>query len=344
MKFKNIKEYNQSIFFVQCGSKCKLSPYYFVEELIEYNILSKKKYVLFTAESILDYCIYNSNMAICFRNQNNTFLYWDNGLDKPKNVNLNHNGINFSRFDFLITKNKLYLVLYCKRWYIYEFSNLVTIKHEWIRISNTGNRIMLADGYRTRIVDTVAVDLDYVFDKKTSHMNYIEPFIMTTYDQWVHSDYVVGFFHNNNTIIYNLKTNNSCISKSIQILYVLSDYLFVCDEYSKQMAIYDVSTLRLLCFTTCDLDILGTNNCLDILVTKNFEHYCINRNHCFEKINVGKNYVSDNRFVLGRIGTIMEIMLNIIDLPPEILCIELYRIVIDSCISSMFMKHNSSLS
>jgi len=98
--------------------------------------------------------------------------------------------------------------------------------------------------------------------------------------------------------------------------------------YDVTIEIHDTYTLILLSATTHKLHIHTTNDCLNVLITGDFQYYRIDKKYRWERAIVGENYLMDCKYELGRIKAIMVVILNI-DLPLEIICLELYQAIVD---------------
>jgi len=312
-----IKEFEYSIFFIQ-KSICN--------ELIQYNILTKKSYIHFKAKIIYNYYILYSNLIIHYQDWDyNKLLFWNNGIGNPKKYNLD---TDMNYLNLILVGKDVYLVFdsilgYTK---IYNFDGFVDTKTTYsFIISPDGKRIIYHIGVMKYVFLDIE-DLNCTFSKHLPKSNQIMLSRIGRDMKWIYSNYLIEYINGNRYCIHNLNTNKKRIFRRFyDNKYVIDNYLLISLTYGYWLRIYDVTTLKLLAKIPNSLKIMGVNNLLNILITEDFRYFRVNTEYNLEQIKIGYNYVTDDDMVPHVIRIVMDLTLILIDLPIEILCIELYQ-------------------
>jgi len=321
IKSKKFKEYQHYIYFIEVHSS--------VEKLIKYNIYSRRKHVVFQSKSICNYYVFCSDLIIDFYdNKSLRYIFWD------KHTKSKHYIINcIDTISILFIRNELYIIIIgdgTSR--VYGFNGLIKyIPDFWIHTSNDGKRIIRynpPESYAVLDVDS----LDHVFDTHFCDYTKKIPISLdwTVRMRWIQPN-LLYFMQGPCVYLYNPDTNNIYAPEYISYrhkIYVVNGNAFIVCKEECQIYVYNIDTLKLIAIVSTNLKIIGANNHFGILITEGFKYYKFNDVGCFENCNVRYNYVIDRIHVYGIVKFVMDIMLEIIDLPDEILCIELYQAMI----------------
>jgi len=309
-----IKEYDDSIYFIKMGQKY---------QLIKLNICTKKCYVLFQACSIIDYYCGNSDLVIYFVNKYKRHcLFWDNKINIPKQIVLNgHHYV-----DHLIVNNQLYIIVRSlTSTHIYDFNGIVKVcPYFRLYASNDGKRIIHINSNDDNHVHNV-VDLESIF------LEGVKPLLNLSslhYLEWTHLNFLILFRTScNSKVLRNLDTNKSLkLNWNINKMFVLNNYLLVLSN--NECVIYDVGLLNLLVTINIHIEIIGTNNMMNVLISDNWKYYRIDQNYSLKKVNIGCNYHDDHEYMSNIIKILMDEIFNVIDLPIDVLSNELYQIIL----------------
>jgi len=316
----NNKESKHYVYLIRASARCNT--------LIKYNIFTKRKYVVLRTKRIYDYDVNESNLVIYFEDYSSRkFLFWNNKIHKLIPF-LNHN--NCGKVNLIYTENKQYTIVYgsCRgNLHIYDINDFIgTEQYVWIRISNDGTKVMKCDKYPDVYIHNI--------NNMSSIFSSSKPDIILghTYSEtWIYSNYLVGFEQSHNGVVCNINTNKKLILNHSLIFCIIFivDNLLIINNSSEIWSLYDIATLDFLVTISFNIKIIGTNNLLNVLIDEDFQCYKITSDLRFEKINIGLNYMIDYNYVSNQIKIIMNFMADFIELPFEILFIELYQCMIN---------------
>jgi len=332
---RQIKEYKHFMFFIESHEMS--------DKLIQYNIINKKKHIILISKFVYNYYIFQSNFIVIFMDYvEQIYLYWDicyhiSNFGNKGNESRLYLINNLCFADPLFVENELYMIFRSSSdniFNIYNYDGFVwkNESYRWGNISDDGKRIILFNKDNTiyiKYINNFKL-LFYLprFDIKLWYFDLI------SHAQWIHSNYLIGFIKEPNIEkyhIYNLNTNECLV---IDILnynfkkYIIDGYLLIINNINQQVSIYDIGTLKLLFSQNYNLDIVGVNNVLNVLITADLLCFKINDQFQFVKANIGLNYAIDCDMISMRIKYLMDIVFKLVDLPPEILNIELYQQIV----------------
>jgi len=312
-----VKEYQDSIFFIKDTNR-----------LMKYNLITKKYYLVFKAAIIYEYHCFNSDLVIHFLdNTSQPCIFWNNKIDKSKQFTIDCHGTS----EPLVINSKLHIVVNgYHEMHIYSFEGLIkTTNHRWFRVSPDGKRIMRCYGLDVYIADVA--ELDSLYEDLKVHKQLLR-LGYTECEMWICSNFLISFSFctNKSHTLQNLETGAICKLSEADYcrIFVLGDYLLV--MFYNKYIIYDVKTLNLLTRIVTDINIISSNNLLNVLIADDFQCYVI-RNGCFKKAHVGEYY--SDELTSNRIKIIMDIVLAVIELPLDIVYCELYKSIICMLVS-----------
>jgi len=315
---KLLREHNNSIFFVQDGTK-----------LIEYNILSSKHIIHISVDN--DAMIYNYYISemdkIIIIKRDHYEIIWNNKVIKTLIQRASYVNINFLKI-----MKEIYICIYVHffRTLLYDFSGRYyefackvnnTINYDISSFCNSvGHEYGL--NYIAPVENIVTVsksklrtlinrfDYDHcpslVFLNGCDHLLY----------RYVG---VIRYIHNIETCTE--KATTKCFNK----YFANSTFLF--ERTKSKMRIYDSASMCLLKTIVCCAKFRIFHKGLNVLVSLDdiIECYALTNQYELTKIKYGCNYIIDMVYIVGKIKHIMDVLNEAMDLPPEILNIELYQ-------------------
>jgi len=308
----NIKEYGSCIFFIK--------RYNVYDQLIKYDIFNNKRYILFQAQAIYEFCIHCSNLVIVFENDGFLFLFWNNKKIETS-IELCQQLISFGEKLYMITEES-----------IIDTNGFIhiDISNTWVLFSNNGKRVMRWHNGYTVIFD---IDgnynsiLDFDYRTQIGVMTLQHPYRISC-EQWIYSDFLISYVFVQQEYVFNLNTKQTCMidANLKNDKYVVGNYLVICfrPENETYIIIYDVETLKQLARISNDLKFFCANNFLNILITEDFRYFKITDQYSLIEIRFGYNYVVEYHYISNKIKVMMDIVLIVINLPSEILNVELY--------------------
>jgi len=324
-----VKDYYNIVYFVEIHETlCRL---------IKYDIYTRRKHIIFEAYRIYEYYVDNSNLVIQFVDDKyNNFLFWNNFVDKPKRMKTPRFCILYS----LIINNKLHIVLstICAA-YIYKFNDCFPVyTHHSFQISSDGKRIIKSSfqHLKKNIYITDINNLNALSRKSEIEQSKI---LTETKDEyWLHSSILICFCKDEKWFIQNLDTNRTCTLDLFQVsllrpeIFIVNKIILVIDDIYKKCSLYDIVTLNLLTTIPFNIKVVGVNNISNVLIANDLQYFRINHDYYLKKVNIGYNYFMDRKYVPNKINLIMNAILDLIDLPPELLNIELYSYILVFCL------------
>jgi len=306
---RHIKEHNHSIFYIKY-------PY---RKLIEYDILTGKQYIHYKAVYIYDYYISDTDFVIHFFDHGKDYLFWRKIFNKSKIIKCKGYCSNSC---FLNTAQGLH-VMDCWDSYVQNYVGIIPLKISGIFISSYDGKKIIVNKQKYSYIKTIdQLKLDDIF--KTSDVDMENNADLN----WINPSYLVISELGYHVKIYNPKTEANCIINNFpDIRFVIGCHLVLVFTYIRQLRVYDAESLIWITNIKYDFEIVAFNNQFEIIISRDMQYYRIN-NDGLEKVNFGQNYLIDCKWVPKKIKTIMDIVLDVLDLPNEISCIELYQAVI----------------
>jgi len=211
-----------------------------------------------------------------------------------------------------------------------------------IIVSFDGKYIVFLNDNQIYIQNTFQYNLDKLFDISCSDKLFLSRELK--YLAWIEASHVLIYgdrnnktkvynaetqithsvdegYSNNKTIVYNAETQ---ITQSVDegynnINYKIDNNLIcVC---SNCIYVYNIDTMDLIGIIEHNYSFKLWHSVLNVLLVNKLEYYRVNLSNIkLEKIKLGYNYLRDEIY-----DVVMEIILSAIDLPPEIVNVELYQ-------------------
>jgi len=296
--------------------------------LIEYNIVTKKRYVHYsTSQNIRNFCISRLNKIIAMDDNSKCVLDW-NG----KVITLPPSCFGHLNLFFGIQTSDTFITL------INTTHHYVSVASDIYMTQNNGFlHISSCDNYEGMIY----------YNSSTNTVCYKNVRNMRAYDIFLDEKFVIdkckcltlSWMRGSNRLvvistcngdkIYNVETKRFGILLERQnlIYYDTGGKIFFGTNLDT-LEIYDVASFRLLTKITIDFNICLYHKKLNLIVTTNLQYYRI-INMQLKKVKVGENYINDRNYIPN---VIMDVLLCLYSesvilfemIPIEILCTYLY--------------------
>jgi len=334
MKPEEYKEYNNSIFYLEGRN------------VIEYNILSKKKYVHYRFLNGLPiwYFINEHNKVFVYTSYRRNIMEWNNWI-----IYLGLNNIYGVYFLGSSTGEQYIAVRFCKLIKIFRSGHFIKkiYRQMYYDISSDGCKISFYDRKRSQLYIANTMDILNAIFSKTKFQLYPSDmksifkkisdcidFPWKSFPQFINNSYrfVISIFE---SIIENVKTlSKTYYNIDGELYYEIYDTgeFLICTDH-QSIYVYDAIKLRYLKTIKYSGQKIY-NSKLNLLIINNDDYYRLDSSCELQKVNLSLNYMNDRVIVSN---AVMDIVLSdylLFDLlPNEILCIELYSEVINNAIN-----------
>jgi len=320
MDITNVEDHHNFLFFIErYRTSCIL---------VKYDIFTKHKHILFKEHYISNYYIHDTNLVITFVNKvGNCFLYWHKG-DKSKKISCLKCRSN--RINPIVVDDKLYIVFKpFQNAHVYGFNEFYKIELSYLFLTSRDGRFMVRSFKFPKICLIDINNLNILYDRYENNTKYS---LLIDGVNWMYSNFLICFEKQGKWIFKNLNTKKTCIMECFnRNIFVLGNILLIIHKTDQKCSLYDVEMMNLLDIIQLNILVIGVNNLFNILITDDFQYYRISKDYCLKKAVIKQNYTIDHKYTFNKINIIMDIILDIIDLPLELLNIELYRYVILFC-------------
>jgi len=307
----NISESHNSIFYRADYTK-----------IIEYNLISKRKQIIYTTKRyyIDQYYINNKHKMVAHFGEN--CIYWNNQL-------ISYIPPHFDSCNVLLINNEIY-VLYSSG-YNMICSNLkttiTTTNLYRLYSSFSGKRLIMYSHKHWYIKNTP----NHIEDiNKINQSDIIFDFTGVFFCYWItNSDVVIRTWGMNGQkavfMVYNLETKNALNVPLLSEIFDAINYLII--QFQQSVQIYDIQTMKLLNTIQFVDKIIFYHKRHNIAITQDLNYYQITNKLTLQKVNIQINYYIDMHICPNQI---MDIIINnnIIDIPDDILYCELYHALI----------------
>jgi len=313
-----IKVFDNSIFNVQNNN-----------EIIEYNMLTKRKYLhkIIFGTKIQDYYISGSNKVYIFQSSYRESIVW-NGMKIKCDICI---GPKF--YKFIETNVGIHLFLLGRNFKIlfsFDSLNKPYLGIGFHDISQNGKRVIYQ--YRHMII-FCQTDQQYHFNIICgSVLGYNVHGSNAFYDDiWVkNSNRLVKYRDiTHGRIILNVDTLNMLSIDSIYDNYIEIPNNNLVRIMPHFVEIYDINKMKLIKQILCSLTFIDYSKTWNMLLTDNFEYYRFTSKCELQHVYIGRNYIEDCMYVPQKVTTFMDIILHhnvlFFEMPLELLNIELYQ-------------------
>jgi len=293
--------------------------------LMKYNLLTKRKNVLLQACDIYLKYVSGEDIVASYKdNIKNLYLFW------KKNIGIRHlNLIKFMDYSIqvFVAKNEIYTALLKLDDYemcVYNFEGFVKqhdLPPEYFTISDNGKNIIF------RITDCMILYVinfngnfgkDGTFITRNREIDFFD---------FTNCDYLISISIDNREEIYNINNNTSLVLDPEYFCECVTDrYFLAC--HKNRIKIYNSNSFDFLAAIDRCTIFRAFNYQLNVLIGEDLECYRITEDYHIYKVKVGENYVTDIDYLPLQIMIVMDIIVQVINLPYEILCIELYQTIL----------------
>jgi len=303
-------------------------------KLIEYNLLTKKRKILLSSKYyIFKYLVVDNDIiaSVCenFKESHicccDRKIYWNGIKLEIQNI---LDRLCFDDFTLLNIGGHKYLT-YRYSYNLYGLGKTFKLMSvvRCFTSSSCGRKIVFVNDYdQLYIQDVFNISIDQLFNIKYSRQ------IQST---WIID--VMKWIPNSNCIIINFNTLINLESQHvIKLKYcVFTSYLMqsrdLLQMYLRNLIIYDLNSgHRRQVKSDTSFEIY--HRCLDILITDKLEYFRIQKHNNLielEKVIFKCNYIYDRSFIGPKLQLIMDVLLLVLDLPYEIICVELFYCLLD---------------
>jgi len=204
-----------------------------------------------------------------------------------------------------------------------QISNPINISKPYIHFNNAFDHFI--SSYRKPRVDFFDISGSIILH---DHESWIPGVFWIQY-----SNRIIYFTEGHGKVIVNIQNFTKryieidfYVHPHIELLEIDGDRFIIIKKNS--ILIYDVHTINRVGKIKYDWMLIGYLKRFDLLVSSDFEYYCITQNLELKQIRrIGHNYLDDRKHIIDIIKTLMDsILCNdlLSQIPLEILCIELY--------------------
>jgi len=295
--------------------------------LIEYNLLSQRRYVYY---QIQNGEIYNYHLV---DNQKVIIIHANKDVIKPNNKSVKIIKNYSDRVIKIIQSNKILIVVYMTdSYYVYDLNDVYITNFDYAHYDISWDGKYIVYQKKDVLYRTCVFDLDLV-----STLNKFNAKVQVDdcgFLYWITgSNRLVKLVNeiNNEFIIVNIETS----AKREFTRYWDTKFFDTCNDYLIQQLpesinFYNVTSLTFVKSVEFKIQFVAFHKLLNVFVTNKFDCYYIRSDLELKKITLGQNYLRDRYVYSNRfMNLILDDNLLFSILPDEILHIELYIQLLD---------------